>query len=346
VDIFKTLSDHRYGQLHFAHDERSGLKAIIAIHNLKLGPSLGGVRFIRYTSTDAAVIDALRLARGMSYKAALAGVAHGGGKAVILHPGTLDPDARAEILRAFGRFVNSLNGQYITTEDSGTSPSDIDIVSQETRYVLGSSQERGGSGDPSPFTARGVRRGIEACAQSVLQRTDLHGLHVAIQGVGHVGYPLARELHARGVRLTVCDVVDENTRRAASEFGAAVVSPDAIYDVACDVFSPCALGAILNDDTIPRLRCRVVAGAANNQLAEDRHGFALMSRAIAYAPDYAINAGGLINVAQEYKGYNEATATHQVDLIHDTIAEILQRAQAMSLPPHRVADVMAEEKLF
>jgi leucine dehydrogenase len=346
VDLFKTLSEHRYGQLHLAHDERSGLKAIIAIHSLKLGPALGGARFIRYASTDAAITDALRLARGMSYKAALAGVAHGGGKAVIIHPTNLDPDGRAEMLRAFGRFVNSLGGQYITTEDSGTSPSDIDIVAQETRYVLGSSHDRGGSGDPSPFTARGVRRGIEACAQVILGRSDLHGLHVAIQGVGHVGYPLARDLHARGVKLTICDVIDENTRHAASEFGATVVPPSAIYDVPCDIFSPCALGAVLNDDTIPRLRCRIVAGAANNQLAEDRHGFALMARNIAYAPDYAINAGGLINVAQEHKGYNEATATHQVDLIHDTITEILTRAQAMSLPPHRVADVMAEERLF
>jgi leucine dehydrogenase len=346
VDIFNTLSSHRYGQLHIAHDERSGLKAIIAIHNLKLGPSLGGSRFISYTSTDAAIIDAIRLARGMSYKAALARCAHGGGKAVIIRPPSLEPEQRVEMLRAFGRFVESLGGRYITTEDSGTSPADIDIVAQETKHILGTSRDRGGSGDPSPYTARGVRRGIEACASLILGRSDLDGLHVAIQGVGHVGYPLARELHARGARLTVADVLEENTRRAASEFGAAVVPANAIYDVDCDIFSPCALGAILNDDTIPRLRCKVVAGAANNQLAEDRHGFSLMSRGIAYAPDYAINAGGLINVAQEYKGYNEAAAVQQVDLIHDTIHEILDRAQSMSLPPHRVADVMAEEKLF
>lgn len=341
MNLFDTMLEHRYGHLHLATDEATGLRAIVAIHSLRHGPALGGTRCIPYASDQDALRDAIRLARGMSYKAAISNIPHGGGKAVIIRPAQIND--RAALFRAFGRFVDSLNGQYITTEDSGTSTDDLDIVRQETRYAVGISE---GSGDPSPSTALGVRRGIEACAHRILKRSDLDGLHVAIQGVGHVGYYLARELHTLGARLSVTDINTESVQRVVDEFGAEHVAPDAIFDVDCDIFSPCALGAILNDNTIPRLRCRVVAGAANNQLETNHHGIILRQRGIAYAPDYAINAGGLINVAQEWAGYDEGKARAQILAIYDTIIDILDRAVATDTPEFQVADAIAEARIF
>ncbi len=343
MSVFDHLEHHDYGEVHFKRDAASGLRAIVAVHDTRLGPALGGCRFIHYDTEEEALIDALRLARGMTYKAALAGIAHGGGKAVLVRPrGQFD---RAALFRAFGRFVDDLGGHYITAEDSGTGIEDMEIVRSVTKHVTGVKPERGGSGDPSPFTALGVRRGIEACVKLVLGKDDLSGVRVAVQGIGHVGYHLCRELAALGAELVVADIDPLKAERAERELGARVVPLDDIYAVECDVFAPCALGSALNDATIPRLRCRIVAGAANNQLAEPRHGGDLMQRGILYAPDYAINAGGLINVAEEVVGYDEARATERTMKIYDTIYEIAERARKAMAPTYVIADTMVEERL-
>jgi len=343
MDVFGHMATYDYGEVHFTRDVASGLRAIIAIHDTRLGPALGGCRFLPYEQDEAALIDALRLARGMTYKAALAGIEHGGGKSVLIRPpGHFD---RVALFRAFGRFVEDLGGHYITAEDSGTSLEDMEIIRSVTRHVTGIDVKNGGSGDPSPFTALGVRRGIEACVKVKLGRDSLKGLHVAVQGVGHVGYYLCKELHAAGAGLTVADVDPLKAERAQREFGAKVVRIESIFDIECDVLSPCALGSALNDQTIPRLRTTIVAGAANNQLAEPRHGDALYQRGILYAPDYAINAGGLINVAAEVKGYDAADARKRTLQIYDTIFEIAQRSASTQVPTYRVADTMVEERL-
>ncbi|MGF1468364.1 MAG: Leu/Phe/Val dehydrogenase [Sandaracinaceae bacterium] len=343
MSIFNHLAHYDYGEIHLRRDNASSLEAIVAIHDSRLGPALGGCRFIHYDKEEDAIIDALRLARGMTYKAALAGIPHGGGKSVIIRP-SIRFD-RSQLFRAFGRFVDSLGGRYITAEDSGTSIEDMEVVRSVTQHVTGVKPESGGGGDPSPWTALGVRRGIEACAKFLLGRDDLHGMHVAVQGVGHVGYQLCKQLHALGATLTVADVDPLKSERAMREFDAKVVPLDAIYGIECDVFSPCALGSALNDDTIPRLRCRIVAGAANNQLAEPRHGDDLMQRGILYAPDYAINAGGLINVAQEASGYHEEAAREGTMKVYDTVYEIAERARNAEEPTHRIAATMAQEIL-
>lgn len=346
MDLFRYADQLRYGELHLAADPEIGLHAIVAIHNLKRGPAIGGCRFIEYDSTDDALRDAMRLARGMTYKAAISGLDHGGGKAVIVRPKGLTEEQRVRIFEAYGAFVDSLNGNYITCEDSGTAVSDMDVVAGQTDHVLGTSAEDGGSGDPSPFTAFGVRRGIEAAVQHAWGRDDLEGLHVAVQGVGHVGYYLARELHELGAALTVTDVNDEAVQRCVDEFGALRVEPSAIYDVDCDIFAPCALGAVLNDDTIPRLKCDIIAGASNNQLAEDRHGQALLERGLLYAPDYALNAGGLINVAEEYRGYDADKARQKASDIYGTMLEIFERSRAEEAPTAEVADRIVDDMLW
>ncbi len=338
MDVFGHMATYDYGEVHFARDVASGLRAIVAIHDTRLGPALGGCRFLHYDREDAALVDALRLARGMTYKAALAGIEHGGGKSVLIRPpGHFD---RVALFRAFGRFVEDLGGHYIPAEDSGTSLEDMEVIRSVTKHVTGIDVKNGGSGDPSPFTALGVRRGIEACVKAKLSRDTLKGLHVAVQGVGHVGYHLCRELHAAGATLTVADVDPLKAERAQREFGAKITRIETIFDIECDVLSPCALGSALNDDTIPRLRTGIVAGAANNQLAEPRHGDALYQRGILYAPDYAINAGGLINVAAEVKGYDAELARKRTMKIYDTILEIAQRSSSTGVPTSRVADTM------
>jgi len=333
-----------YEGLHFFFDAATGLRAIVSIHSCALGPSLGGTRALTtYPTEDAAIDDVLRLSRGMTYKAALAGVPHGGGKAVILLPtGAFD---RSSLFAAFGRAVDTLGGRYITTEDSGTSPEDMEHVRRGTRFVVGQPKSRGGSGDPSPVTAFGVLRGIEAVARTALGRSDLAGMKVALLGVGHVGHALAELLHRAGAALTIADVDAAKLERARDEFQCKIVSPEAIFGEECDLFSPNALGAILNDKTIPQLRGRAVAGAANNQLAEPRHGTDLAARGILYAPDYAINAGGLINVALEWTGYDEGKARAGASRIYDTMIEIFGRSKSENLPPATVADRMAEEQI-
>lgn len=340
---FDLLAHYGYGELHLKRDAATGMQAIIAVHDTRLGPSLGGCRFIHYDTEDAAVVDALRLARGMTYKAAITGLALGGGKSVIIRPrGDFN---RGALFRAFGRFVDELGGHYITAEDSGTSLEDMEVIRTATKHVTGVAPENGGSGDPSRFTALGVRRGIEACAKFVLGRSDLQGLEVAVQGIGHVGYHLCKELSALGAKLVVADVDPLKSERAVREFGASSVSLDEIFTAECDVLAPCALGSALNDVTIPKLKCKIVAGAANNQLAEPRNGDDLMQRGILYAPDYAINAGGLINVATELHGYDAEKSRTKVVTIYDTILEIAERARRAMKPAHLIADMMAEERL-
>jgi leucine dehydrogenase len=343
MDVLAKLSAHDFGEVHFKLDKATQLRAIVAIHDSRMGPALGGCRFIEYDTEDAALTDALRLARGMTYKAALAGLAHGGGKSVIIRPKTRFD--RVALFRAFGAFIRDLRGHYITAEDSGTGLEDMEIIRQVTTHVTGIDPSHGGSGDPSPFTALGVRRGIEACVKFKLGKTDLKGVHVAVQGVGHVGYYLCKELHGAGAKLTVADVDKLKSERAQREFGAGVVDIDKIAAVPCDVFAPCALGAGLNDTTIPHLLAPIVAGAANNQLAELRHGDDLHARGILYAPDYAINAGGLVNVAQEVKGYDAKLAREGTLKIYDTIMDICERSKRLNAPTYKVADMIVEQKL-
>lgn len=344
MNLFGLMASYDYGEVHFARDAASGLRAIVAIHDTRLGPALGGCRFLSYAREEDAIIDALRLARGMTYKAALADLPHGGGKAVLLRPDNPHFD-RAALFRAFGRFVEDLGGHYITAEDSGTGLEDMEIVRTMTSHVTGVDVANGGSGDPSPFTALGVRRGIEACVKQRLGRDSLEGVHVAIQGVGHVGYHLCKELAAQGARLSVADVDPLKAERAAREFGATILPLDAIFSVECDVLAPCALGSALNDTTIPQIRASIIAGAANNQLAEPRHGDDVHARGILYAPDYALNAGGLVNVATEVTGYDADKSRARVMKIYDTIYEIAERSQKSLTPTYRVADLIVEEKL-
>ncbi len=348
MDVFDSLSALGYGELHFGRDPVAGLRTIVALHSTRLGPAIGGCRVRAYPSEAAAIEDVTRLGQGMTYKAALARLPHGGAKSVLIAPPELGTpaftaDKRAAMFRAFGKFVDGLNGRYYTAEDSGTSASDMDVIRGVTRYVLGASAERGGSGDPSPFTATGVRRGIEACAHAILGRADLKGLHVAVQGVGHVGTYLARELAQAGARLTICDVDPARRNAIATELGADVVETDAILEVDCDIIAPCALGGALTEQLVPRLKAKVVAGAANNQLRTPAVGRALKERGIFYAPDYAINAGGLINVAEEYRGYDRERARKKTLAIYDTILDIIERSRRENQQPEVIADRMAEE---
>ncbi len=343
MDLFGHLSAYDYGEVHFKLDKATELRAIVAIHDSRLGPALGGCRFLPYDTDEAAVVDALRLARGMTYKAALAGLPHGGGKSVIIRPkGHFD---RVALFRAFGKFLEDLGGHYITAEDSGTGLEDMEVVRTATKHVTGVDVSHGGSGDPSPFTALGVRRGIEACVKHKLGKDSLQGVHVAVQGVGHVGYYLCKELKAGGAKISVADVDPLKAERAVREFGAEIVPLDKIFEIACDVVAPCALGSALNDQTIPKLKATIVAGAANNQLAEPRHGDDLHARGILYAPDYAINAGGLVNVAQEVAGYDAKISRDKTLKIYDTILDIAERSAKLKSPTYRVADIMVEEKL-
>src|SRR5215212_10819377 len=296
--LFDTMAEMGHEQVVMCHDKSSGYRGVIAIHDTTLGPALGGARFWHYASDEEAIIDALRLSRGMTYKNAVAGLNLGGGKSVII--GDNRTTKREMTFRAHGRFVESLGGRYITAEDVGTSTADMDFVHMETDYVAGLA---GRSGDPSPVTAHGVFRAIQASAKARWGADDLSTKTVAVQGCGHVGYYLAKELHEAGAKLIVTDIDADRVKRVATEFGARPVGADEIYSVAAEIFAPCALGAIINDRTLPQLKCEIVAGAANNQLLEERHGDELESRNILYAPDYVANAGGVINVYSELAGW-------------------------------------------
>ena len=317
-------------------------RAIIAIHNLKRGPAIGGCRLYHYHSTDAALEDALRLGYMMSVKAAISNLDHGGAKAVLIKPAVIKD--RKRYFEVFGDFVNELGGRYITAVDSGTSPEDMDIIRTRTPYVT-STTLSGSNGDPSPQTAFGVRRGIEAAVTMKLDRDSLEGIHVAIQGAGHVGYYLAKELAAKGARLTMCDINQSALDRCVEEFGVTICPPDAIYDVEADVFAPCAMGAVLNLDTIKRLRVPIVVGSANNQLAHHKHGKLLLERGILYAPDFVVNAGGLIYVAAIYGHGDVPKAYQHVSDIYNTLMDIFDRSAVEHLATNTVAEKIALQKI-
>lgn len=344
MEVFRQMSEQGHEQVAFFHHPEFGLKGIVAIHDTTLGPALGGCRMWKYATDEEALTDALRLSRAMTYKAAVAGLDLGGGKSVII--GNPKTDKNEELWRAFGRFVEGLGGRYITAEDVGTSVEDMEIVSQETRFVTGLSKAHGGSGDPSAVTARGVFVGIKAAVLARLGRDTLDGLKVAIQGVGHVGMYLAKYLHEDGVELFLTDIDHALVDLAVRDFDAVEVAPDAVYDLDVDVFAPCALGATVNEKTIPRLKCSIVAGGANNVLADaHRDGMELMRRNVLYAPDYVINAGGLINVCHEIKGYDEEAAHRQAEDIYDTLLEIFQLSKNEHLPPNEASDRVAENRI-
>ncbi|KUL15770.1 Leucine dehydrogenase [Bacillus paralicheniformis] len=343
MELFRYMEQYNYEQLVFCQDKQSGLKAIIAIHDTTLGPALGGTRMWTYESEEAAIEDALRLARGMTYKNAAAGLNLGGGKTVII--GDPRKDKNEEMFRAFGRYIQGLNGRYITAEDVGTTVEDMDIIHDETDFVTGISPAFGSSGNPSPVTAYGVYKGMKAAAKEAFGTDSLEGKTVAVQGVGNVAYNLCRHLHEEGAKLIVTDINKEAVERAVAEFGARAVDPDDIYSQECDIYAPCALGATINDDTIPQLKAKVIAGAANNQLKETRHGDQIHDMGIVYAPDYVINAGGVINVADELYGYNSERALKKVEGIYGNIERVLEISKRDRIPTYLAADRLAEERI-
>jgi len=340
MEIFEKVQEHDHEQVVYCYDPASGYKGIIAIHNTTLGPALGGTRFWNYQSDQEALTDVLRLSRGMTYKSAAAGLNLGGGKSVII--GDPKIKRREMIFRAHGRFVESLKGRYITAEDVGTSVEDMDYVHMETEYVTGLA---GRSGDPSPVTAYGTYRGIKAAAKAKYGNDSLDGLTVAVQGVGHVGYFLCEDLAAEGAKLVVTDIDQDRIQRIVDEFGATTVEPDAIYGVEAEVFAPCALGAVVNDETLPQFKFDIIAGAANNQLAEERHGKVLMDKDILYAPDYVINAGGVINVYGELNGWSLERSKRKAGEIYDTLEQLFELAQDEGLPTSEAADRVAERRI-
>jgi leucine dehydrogenase len=340
MQIKEIRTDGEYELLATASDPESGYRGVIAVHSTRLGPSVGGSRFWNYASEGEAITDALRLARGMTYKNALAGLALGGGKSVII--GDNRTRDREPIFRAHGRFVESLGGRYITAEDVGTSPSDMEFVRRETDHVAGLLDR---SGDPSPVTARGVFRAVQASARARWGSDELAGRRVALQGCGHVGYHLSKELHAAGAELLVSDTDEERVARVVADFGARRVAPEEIYAAPADVFSPCALGGVINDRTIPQLKAEIVAGAANNQLLEARHGAALERAGILYAPDFVANAGGIINGCIELLGWERERARRQVEEIYDTLLRVFDIARRDGVPTSEAADRLAEERL-
>lgn len=330
-------------QIIFCQNREAGLKAIIAIHDTTLGPALGGTRMWPYESEDEAVLDALRLARGMTYKATAAGLNMGGGKGVIIADSKKDKSE--PLFRAYGRFVESLQGRFITGEDVGVDVNDVEYVFMETRYVAGLSQIHGGGGDPAPVTAYGVLNGLKACALEVFGSDVLKGRSVALQGLGSVGFHLALLLREQQVRVVACDIDPEKAARAQERMGIEVVDPDEIYEVEADIFSPCALGAVVNDRTLPRLRFKIIAGAANNQLEEDRHGEELDRRRILYAPDYVINAGGMINVFVELEGYDRTRAMRMSRGIYYNLRKVFEIAREEGTPTSQAADRMVEQRI-
>jgi leucine dehydrogenase len=340
MKLFDTIAAMGHEQLVICNDTSAGYRGIIAIHSTTLGPALGGTRFWNYASDEEAIVDALRLARGMTYKNAVAGLNLGGGKSVII--GNNKTTDREMIFRAHGRFVESLGGRYITAEDVGTSTADMDYVHMETKNVTGLA---GRSGDPSPVTAHGVFRAIQASAKERWSSDDLSGRTISVQGAGHVGYFLSKELHEAGAKLVVTDIDAERVKTVVSEFGARAVSPDEIYGVQADIFAPCALGGIINDKTIPQLKVEIVSGAANNVLLEERHGEVLDQKGILYTPDYVANAGGVINVYSELAGWSSARAFRKADEIYDTVLKVFKIAKTDKVPTYVAADRLAEQRI-
>jgi len=344
VDVFDRIGADDYEQVVFCHDRRTGLRAIVAVHSTRLGPALGGTRFYPYPTEAAGLEDVLRLARGMTYKAAAAGLDLGGGKAVIF--GDPARDKSEALMRAYARYVDALGGRYITAEDVGTTQTDMDLVRRETRFVTGISRERGGSGDPSAATAYGVLWAMKAVALRLWGDTSLVGRHVALAGLGKVGSALLAHLAEERARVTVADVMPAAVERAAAEAGAEVAPVEKIHAVECDIYSPCALGGSLNADTIPELRCAAVVGSANNQLADDSAAL-LSTVGVLYAPDFVVNAGGLINIAEELApgGYHPDLALAAVRRIFDTVTSLLDAADHAGISTAEAADRLAEQRM-
>lgn len=339
-EIFDLMGEHDHEQVVFFYEPSCGYRGIIAIHDTSLGPALGGTRFWNYASDSDAVVDVLRLARGMTYKAAVAGLNLGGGKSVII--GDNKTTHREMIMRAHGRAVESLGGRYITAEDVGTSVEDMDYIHMETGHVVGMA---GKSGDPSPVTAYGTYRGIKACALKLYGTDSLEDRSVVIQGAGHVGYFLAQDLRDEGAKVFIADIDESRVERCVEELGCESVGADEVYDVDADVFAPCALGAILNDKTIPRLKVDIVAGAANNQLKRQHHAKMLQDRGILYAPDYVINAGGLINVYSELAGWSLERSKRKAGEIYRTLLHIFEIAEDAKLTNAEAADEVAIQRV-
>lgn len=341
---FELIEKHGgHEQVVYCHDKDSGLKAIIAIHNTTLGPALGGTRMWPYASEEEALVDVLRLSKGMTYKASAAGLNLGGGKAVII--GDPKKDKSEALFRNFGAFVNSLNGKYITAEDVGTTVQDMSYIFMETPYVTGIPVSFGGSGDPSPYTAHGVLMGIKASVKHQLKTDSLKGVRVAVQGLGNVGSHLVEYLVKEGAKVVIADIDPEKTKRVADKHNVEMVAADQIISQDCDVFAPCALGAIINDKSLPTLKCKVIAGAANNQLSEDRHGDALRELGILYAPDYVINSGGLINVFVELEGYSADRAIEKTQQVYNSLMEVYAIADRENISNQKAADHLAEKRI-
>jgi leucine dehydrogenase len=343
LGVFDAVAIEGHEQILYGYDNVSGLKAIIAIHSTALGPALGGTRFFPYESEEAALEDVLRLSKGMTYKAAAAGLDLGGGKAVII--GDPRQDKSERLFRAYGRIVDSLQGRYITAEDVGTTTTDMDTIRSETRWALGNSVALGGAGDPSPVTARGLYAAARAVAQTLWGDSDLTGRRFAVQGVGKVGSALVQLLVEARAEVVVTDAYDPAIDMAVETFGVKAVDPEEIFSVDCDVFSPCALGAGLNEMTIPKLNCAAIVGSANNQLATEADADRLAERGILYAPDFVVNAGGLINVYDELLGYSKMRALHRVDSIYEATLKILEKAESHGITPNQAAVMVADERI-
>ena len=345
VPVFERIAGDGHEEIVYCHDPGAGLRAIVAIHSTRLGPALGGTRFYPYASEDAALEDVLRLSKGMTYKSAAAGLDLGGGKAVIL--GDPKTDKTEPLLRAYGRFLAGLGGRYITAEDVGTTQPDMDLIRRETVHVTGVSRSLGGSGDPSEATAYGVLHAMRAVARHLWGAATLEGRHIVITGVGKVGYALARHLVEERARITVADVNPEAVARAARDFGAEPFDAATSHTVECDIWSPCALGGALSADTIPDLRCAAVVGSANNQLADPECGALVEKQGVLYAPDYIVNAGGVINIAEELapRGYHRERAYGIVRRIYDTTTAVLETAANEHLTTAAAADRLAEQRI-
>jgi leucine dehydrogenase len=343
MSVFEHIDGDGYEQVVFCSDDQSGLRAIIAIHSTALGPALGGTRFYPYENEEQALIDVLRLAKGMTYKAAAAGLDLGGGKAVII--GDSKRIKTEELLRAYGRFIETLGGRYITAEDVGTALEDMDVVRRESRWVTGCSHTYGGSGDPSPVTAWGVLQGIKACLLEVTGDPTVRGRTVAIQGVGKVGHALCGYLAEEGAKVLIADVDVDNLARAVRDFGVETTPLDTIHSREVDIFAPCALGGGINDDTISEFQCRIIAGAANNQLARHEHGEKLRDLGILYAPDFVINAGGLMNVEDELRGYDRERAMKRVEGIYKQLQYIFTMAREKGISTAQAANDYAEDRI-
>ena len=343
--LFGTLNKLGHEQVVFCHDEATGLKAIIAIHNTVLGPALGGTRMWNYATEQEALTDALRLSRGMTFKASISGINLGGGKAVIIGDAkTMKTEA---FLRRFGKFVNSLNGKYITAEDVNMKTVDMEYINMETKHVTGLPESMGGGGDPSPVTAYGVYMGMKATAKKVYGSDSLNGKKVAVQGVGQVGMHLVEYLVKENAQVVITDLFEDKVRAVAKQYGVKAVSQNEIYDVDCDIYAPCALGATVNDESISRLKCDIIAGAANNQLKDElKHCYMLLDKSIVYAPDFLINAGGLINVYNEFLGnYNRARVFEHAEKIYNTCFNILTVAENEKISTQEAAIKMAEKRI-